>query len=116
MERMHSTILSRIKKGYEIMKKLMELVTKKSRIEYDINSIEKYIKDGDYDGSLKRTWDIYVKELEELNSEIDLLSNPKTQEIELKRIELLESISAHEREIELLKSQVAELEDKLHQV
>jgi len=95
------------------MKKLMELVTKKSRLEYDINSIEKYINDGDYDGSLKRTWDIYVKEIEEVNSAIELLSNPKTQEIELKRIELLERISEHEREIEFLQSQIIELEDKI---
>lgn len=95
------------------MEKLMELVTKKSRIEYDINSIEKYIKEGDYDGSLKKTWDLYTKELEELNTQIDVLSNPKTQEIELQRIELLASISAHEREIEFLKSQVKELETKI---
>lgn len=95
------------------MEKLMELVQRKSRIEYDINSIEKYIREGDYDGSLKKTWDIYTNELEEISNQIKLLSNPKTQPIELKRIELIEEIGKHERDIELLKSQVAELDAQI---
>lgn len=98
------------------MEKLMELVQRKSRIEYDINSIEKYIREGDYDGSLKKTWDIYTVELEEISKQISLLSNPKTQSIELKRIELLENIEKHQREIEMLKSQISELDAQINQI
>lgn len=88
----------------------MEFIKKKSHIEYDMNSIEKYIQGGDFDGSLKKTWDGFEAELKDVEREIALLSNSETKEIEEKKLQLMDEIRGHEAEIAKLQNQVKELE------
>jgi len=95
------------------MERLMKFIKRKNHIEYDMNCIDKYIHGGDHDSSLQRTWDELERELEEVNKEIKLLSNSKTKEMELKKLELMDQIHTHEVDIAKLKKQVVELENIL---
>lgn len=92
------------------MEKLMTYIRKKSHIEYDMNCIEKYIHGGDHDKNLEKAWNEFERELKEVENEIELLSNPETKEIEIKKLELLDEIKVHEAEITKLRRQVDSLE------
>lgn len=91
------------------MEKLMSYVKKKSQIEYNMNSIKKYIHGGDYDKNLEKAWVEFENDLAMVEEEIRLLSNPETKEIEIRKLELLDEIRIHEIEIEKLKRQVESL-------
>lgn len=95
------------------MEKLMTYLRKKSHIEYEMNSIEKYIHGGDFDKSLEKEWNNMEQELKDVEKEISLLSNPETKEIETKKLELLDEIRGHEKAIKRLQHQVGDLEKML---
>jgi len=92
------------------MEKLMYFINKKSHIQYDMNCIEKYIHGGSHDQSLEKAWDEFENELKLVENEIELLSNPNTKEVEVKKLELMDQIKEHKKEIHKLKRQVESLE------
>lgn len=49
----------------------MDLTKRKQQIIYQMNSIRKYMKDGDFDNSLKKEWENLNVELEKINMEIE---------------------------------------------
>jgi uncharacterized protein YdcH (DUF465 family) len=88
------------------MERLMEFVKRKSHLEYEMNSIEKYIHGGDFDNNLKTEWSNMEEELKVVEREIRLLSNSETKELELQKLQLLDEIRSHEEDIKKLKLQV----------
>ncbi|MCF8019675.1 conserved protein of unknown function [Petrocella atlantisensis] len=95
------------------MDKRLELLRKKSRIVYDMNCIKKYIEMGDFDASLEKAWDKYQLSLDKVDSELKLLSNPSTKELEDLKMERLAKIKEYERHIELIKEQLEEIDEEL---
>lgn len=95
------------------MEEIVMVLKKKSQIMYDMNCIGKYIGAGECDKSLQSTWDRYNDELEEIESELELLSNPETKPFEEKKLELLHKIEDHERDIGMLRRQVKDIEHRL---
>ncbi len=70
------------------MEKLMEFIKKKSHIEYDMNSIEKYIQGGDFDGSLKKTWDGLKRSSKMLNAKSPCSAIPKPRKLKRRNYSL----------------------------
>lgn len=95
------------------MEEMLKVLKRKSQITYDMNCIEKYIKPGDCDVSLIKAWDEYKVELDEVEEELRLLSNPETKEFEEKKLEMLHKIEGHKREIHLLERQIKDIEKKI---
>ncbi len=95
------------------MEEMIKVLKRKSQIIYDMNSIEKYIKPGEHDENLSKAWNNYRKELEEVEAELRLLSNPETKALEEKKLELRHKIEDHKKEIELLEYQIQEIEKKI---
>ena len=92
------------------MEQISMYLKRKSQILYDMNCIQKYITGGDYDENLKRAWDGYKKELEEIEQKIEERRKPQLQEFEEKKLELYSQIKEYEEEIESLKKQLVELD------
>lgn len=95
------------------MEEMMNVLKKKSHVTYDMNCIEKYIKAGDCDRSLEQAWKEYKLELDEIEDELRLLSNPATKDLEEEKLHLLHSIEDHQKEIHMLERQIKEVEHKL---
>ena len=95
------------------MEQMMNVLKRKSQIVYDMNCIEKYIRPGEYDESLSKAWNDYKAELEEVEEELKLLSNPETKALEEKKLELLHGIEEHNRQIHLLEHQIKDIEKKI---
>lgn len=91
----------------------MQVLKRKSQIVYDMNCIEKYITPGEYDESLSKAWNNYKLELDLVEEELKLLSNPDTRALEEKKLELSHQIEVHEKEIKLLERQIKEIEKKI---
>jgi predicted nuclease with TOPRIM domain len=94
------------------MEEIISYLKRKSQLIYDINCIKKYIEGGDYDNSLKNAWEMYKKELAEINGKIEKLKMPQLHEYEIKKQSIFNSIKEYEEKIRLLKTQLKEL-DKL---
>jgi chromosome segregation ATPase len=62
---------------------------------------------------LEEAWKNYKNELDEIDLELRLLSNPETKALEEKKLELLGEISRFEREADMLKKQINEIDKKL---
>ncbi len=95
------------------MEEMLKVLKRKSQITYDMNCIEKYIKPGECDMNLIRAWNDYKAELEEVEEELKLLSNPNTKDLEEKKLEMLHKIEDHNREIHLLERQIKDIEKKI---
>lgn len=86
--------------------KMMEVLQKKSRLEYEMNSVEKYIKGGDFDASLEASWEKMKSEKDLLDKELSLLENPATSELQARKLDLLAEVKEHEAEIDRLNRQI----------
>lgn len=95
------------------MEEMMNVLKKKSQVLYDMNCIEKYIKAGECDKSLEKAWEGYKADLDEIEDELRLLSNPDTKPLEEKKLELMHKIEDHQREIHMLERQIKDIEHKL---
>ena len=95
------------------MEEMMKVLKRKSQIMYDMNCIEKYIGPGESDESLSKAWNGYKAELDEVEEELKLLSNPSTKVFEEKKLELRYQIEAHKKQIRMLEHQIKELETKI---
>lgn len=92
------------------MEEMMRVLKRKSQIVYDMNCIEKYIQPGEYDESLSKAWNNYKTELDEVEEELKLLSNPLTKAYEEKKIELRHQVEDHKKQIHILENQINEIE------
>lgn len=98
------------------MDKIIEYLRRKSQVLYDLNCIEKYIKGGDYDLSLKKVWDEYSLELVSINEKIEQLKKPQIIEYENKKLELNATIQWHQKEIEKLNSQLNDIDEMIKEL
>ena len=98
------------------MDKIIEYLRRKSQVLYDLNCIEKYIKGGDYDLSLKKVWDEYNLELVSINEKIEQLKKPQIIEYENKKLELNATIQWHQKEIEKLNSQLNDIDEMIKEL
>jgi hypothetical protein len=95
------------------MEEMMKVLKQKSHILYDMNSIEKYIKGGDCDQSLQAAWNDYKAQLDMIEEELRFLSNPETKTLEEHRLQLMDEIEHHQREIHMKERQIQEIDKKL---
>lgn len=100
-------------KGCSVMEEMMNVLKRKSQIMYDMNCIEKYIGPGESDERLSKAWTGYKSELEEVEEELKLLSNPSTKVFEEKKLALRHQIEDYKRQIHMLEHQVKEIESKI---
>lgn len=91
------------------MKQIVTLLRKKSHLMYMINCIEGYVEDKYYDKNLSEIWDTYNKELEDINKELEDSRVPALEEYEKSKLELLKKIKEQERDLELSRNQLKEL-------
>lgn len=92
------------------MEEIISYLRKKSQLIYDINCIKNYIEGGDYDRSLKSTWEKYKKELAEIDEKIEKIKLPQLDEFKKKKQSILSLIRDHEEKVKLLKSQIKDLD------
>lgn len=95
------------------MEKRLELLRKKSRIVYDMNCIKKYMDVGEFDVSLEKAWAKYQANLDKVETELKLLSNPSTKDLEDLKLERLAKIKEYERNIALIKDQLQDIDEEL---
>ena len=95
------------------MEEMMKVLKRKSQIVYDMNCIEKYIQPGEHDENLSKAWNNYKVELDEVEEELKLLSNPSTKAFEEKKIDLRHQIEDHKKQIHMLENQICEIEKNI---
>lgn len=91
----------------------MAVLKRKSQIEYEMNSIEKYIKDGDFDDSLQQSWNKLQEEYKEVENHLAMLENPATSDLITKKLELQDEVARYEAEISKLNRQISDIEKRL---
>jgi chromosome segregation ATPase len=95
---------------------IMELIQRKSQLMYDINCVRGYMETWEFNSYLKDAWDQMNKELLELSSRIEELSNPQYKEILQQRMEIINKIQDCDRELEKYKNQLKELDENINKV
>jgi hypothetical protein len=68
---------------------------------------------GDFDASLEKAWEKYQLNLDKVETELKLLSNPSTKELEDLKLERLAKIKEYERNIALIKDQLEDIDEEL---
>ncbi len=76
---------------------------------YMINCIEGYVEDKYYDKNLSEIWNTYNKELDDINKQLEKSRIPALEEYEQSKLELLKKIKEQERDLELSRTQLKEL-------
>lgn len=93
------------------MEEVLGYLKKRNKLMYDINCIKKYIEGGDYDKSLKRTWEKYKAELVQVNTQIDQIREPQLKAFEDEKTKIMAHIREHQEHIRLLKKQLKEIDN-----
>jgi len=93
---------------------MMHILNRKSQILYDMNCIEKYITPGQYDESLSKAWNGYKRELNQVEEELKLLSNPDTRALEEQKLAISHQIDDHKKHVRLLEHKMEEIDKKIY--
>lgn len=98
------------------MEDIIKHLRRKSQLLYDMNCIRKYIEGGDFDQNLKRAWNEYNNELNEIEEKIKHIKEPELIKLEQKKLELLALIQDHQDKISHLKQQLKDLNKMIMKV
>jgi len=91
------------------MENVIDLLKRKGRLMYIMNSLQDCITEKNYDERLKTIWDEYNAELEQINRDLDEIKTPTIEEYEAEKLRLIEKVNYHKEQLAMYQTRLDEI-------